>query len=530
MSTPNETTTNTVVYGTSVSSVTVAPSPLVASAAATYVVTFKATSSTEVTSGGNITFTETAGPTNFSTQTGVLVSDSTAGWHFVATGVVGTTTGTLTIPMASVPPGDGISSGDLVTVTAAGITNPANATYSDFDVTTSSDTVAAAAPAYTIGVSGSAGILVTTNPSTASVPSTYTISNFFAGSGGITAGSSITLTAPAGTVLPNTASFYSITDSTTATGSGTASGIVGGSYSNTPTSSSVAFTVPNAINANDQLTLTIQDVINPAVGSYTITLTGNVSPPSAIAPFPDANVTYPNGAFVNFGGTIWTFAGGHAFGIATPTLLSKLQGVDDATILKAAVGAIVPVATARAGTLITTASVNGNATIYYVGTDGELHGFATTAQFLADGYDPALTITVPNLGGMTVGSTAGVAGTAGNALATSADGAIVDSSGTYYVFAGSKAFGIPTTTWLAVVKKADSAVTLAGTITPTQTGASIATGVLLSVSGEVYVAYVGHLFGFKSQAQLALDGYKGTAAVTAPNLGGLSVVTGYTGS
>jgi hypothetical protein len=427
--------------------------------------------------------------------------------------------------MASVPAGDGISAGDLVTVTAAGITNPANATYSDFDVMTSSDTVAAAAPAYTIGVSGSAGILVTTNPSTASVPSTYTISNFFASSA-LPAGTAITLTAPAGTVLPNTASFYSITDSTTASGSGTASGIVGGSY----TGNSVTFTAANAITANDQLTLTIQDVINPAVGSYTITLSGLLSPPSAVAPFPDANVTYANGAFVNFGGTIWTFAGGHAFGIATPTLLSKLQGVDDASILKAAIGAIVPVATARAGTLITTASVNGNATIYYVGTDGELHGFATTAQFLADGYDPALTVTVPNLGGMTVGSTAGVAGTAGNALATSANGAIVDSSGTYYVFAGSKAFGIPTTTALAIIKKADSAVSLTGTISSTQTGASIATGTLLSVAGEVYVAYVGNLFGFKSQAQLAADGYKGTAAVTATNLGGLSVVTGYTGS
>ena len=180
--------------------------------------------------------------------------------------------------------------------------------------------------------------------------------------------------------------------------------------------------------------------------------------------------------------------------------------------------------------MITTNSVNGNATIYAVGADGELHGFSTSEQFTGDGYDPALTVTVPMLGGLTTGSTAGVEGTALTALATSADGAIVDSTGTYYVFDGGKAFGIPTPTWLTAVRKDDTATPLTGSIGSTQTGAGIASGVLLTVSGEVYVSYVGDIFPFKSETQLSADGYAGTAAITLPNLGGLAVVAGYSGS
>ena len=65
-----------------------------------------------------------------------------------------------------------------------------------------------------------------------------------------------------------------------------------------------------------------------------------------------------------------------------------------------------------------------------VGTDGELHEPATPAQFLADGYDPALVVTVTSLNGLLVGATAGSEGQAGNARFPPApDGAIVVSSG-----------------------------------------------------------------------------------------------------
>ena len=255
-----------------------------------------------------------------------------------------------------------------------------------------------------------------------------------------------------------------------------------------------------------------------------------------MAPFPKANATYPNSALINFAGTIYVFAGGHAFGIPTPTVLSKIRSVNPAVPLNAAAGTVVPVQTARPGTLISTYAVNGNATIYVVGTDGQLHGFSTPKQYKAGGYDTALNTTVNNAGGMTIGSTIGVLGAAGTALATSSDGAIVDSSGTYYTFGGGRALGIPTPARLNLIQKYNTATVLTGTVTTTQKQASLASGILLSVGSTtggtavVYVSFNGNAFPFKTLTQLKNDGYGGTPAVQAPNTGGLPVVLTYTGS
>ena len=126
-------------------------------------------------------------------------------------------------------------------------------------------------------------------------------------------------------------------------------------------------------------------------------------------------------------------------------------------MLNAAAGTVVPVVTARSGTLISTYAVNGNATIYVVGTDGELHGFSTPKQYKAAGYDSAINTTVNTTGGMTIGSTIGVLGADGTALATSSDGAIVDSSGTYYTFGGGRALGIPTPARLNLISAHNTA-------------------------------------------------------------------------
>ncbi len=264
-----------------------------------------------------------------------------------------------------------------------------------------------------------------------------------------------------------------------------------------------------------------------------MTFTGNLTGPSAIAPFPLANSTFPNGALINFSGPIYVFAGGHAFGIPSPTALNKIRSVNHAVVLNAAPGTTLPVtSSSRSGTLITTQTVTGNPTIYVVGTDGQLHGFSTPAQLKSTGYDAPLNVTVPNLGGMAVGSTVGVEGAAVSAFATSADGAIVNSSGTVFTFAGGRAFGIPTPASLTRIRKTNNAAELSGTVTATQTGANIASGALLSViatsTATVYVSFVGNIFPFRTPTQLKNDGYGGTAAVPVPNVGGLPVVTGTT--
>ncbi len=186
-------------------------------------------------------------------------------------------------------------------------------------------------------------------------------------------------------------------------------------------------------------------------------------------------------------------------------------------------------ASLRPGTLVSTRAVNGNATIYVASTDGELHGFSTPGQFFGDGYDDALVVTVPSLAHLAIGSTAGAAGPAVTAFATKADGAVVDSSGAFYVFAGGSAFGISTRSKLVKIQSADRAKVLDGPVGPAETEAAIASGALLSAPRKVYVSYQGALYLFRTRAQLASDGYGGTAAVPVAGTGALSIISPHSG-
>ena len=269
------------------------------------------------------------------------------------------------------------------------------------------------------------------------------------------------------------------------------------------------------------LTVTAPVAIAPGPNTTTTTV------PGPVPPFPHSNVSYPNGAIVTFGAAPYVFAGGRAFE-ASASELTAVRKVDPAQVLAAPAGSSAPTAVApRPGVTVSTHAVDGNLTIYVVGADGQLHPFATAGQFLSDGYDPALVITVPNLGGLSVASNAGTVLTA---LATRADGAIVDSSGTFYTFAGGKAFGIPTPAALVEVRKTNPAQELQGSVGRAATGAPIATGVVLSVAGHVYISYQGDVFPFKTAKQLSTDGYGGTPAVPAPHTGGLTIVFPYSGS
>ncbi len=522
-------TTNSVTFGSSVSNATVFESSDLPGASATYTVGFK--SSTALSVGDNILLSEPAGPTNFTTVTGVEVSDTTQGWHYVAAAP------SLVSGSATVPVSDPVNAGDSLVITLANVTNPKAGTVSDFAISTTSDSVPVDAAPYTIeGLTGSAarpiaspssGVVVTPVPDAAGSLASYTISNLHA-STGLTGGvSTIRLVGPAGTVFPGNPSYYNVLDSTRASGSGTVRGAVIGGGTN-----DVIITVPNSISAGDLLELTAQNVVNPGTPSsvYSIDVVGNVNGPTAGPSFPSANVSYPNGAIVNFAGNDYVFAGGRAFAIASSADLAKLQKVDHAAILAAPSGASAPASRApRPGTLLFTRPVNGHATIYVAGTDGELHGFATPKQFKADGYDPALVVTVTSLGGIEVGRSAGSEGSAGDALGTSSDGAIVYSSGAYFVFAGGRAFAIPNANALKAIRAGDKAREVSGTVTTAQKSAGIAGGVVLSALGPVYVSYQGDLFGFRSMAQLRSDGYAGTAAVPVPDTRGLNIET-YSGN
>ena len=163
--------------------------------------------------------------TNFSSSSlEALVTDTTSGAQYVATGAKNVTCGTATANVNSVeiPVIDAISAGDQIVVTVTNVTNPSTvATYSDFAVSTSVDSEAVDAPAYQIGVSSSVGVTVAVSPTTPGALATYTISGLHA-SGGLSGGNQITISVNQtnGTVLPDSSADYALTDSTTTTGSG----------------------------------------------------------------------------------------------------------------------------------------------------------------------------------------------------------------------------------------------------------------------------------------------------------------------
>ncbi len=504
-----ETTTNGLAFGSSVSVVDVTTSPAVAGASAIYTVSFRATTPAPV--GDDIFISESG--TDFSHVTGILVSDASQGWHFIAAGA------TLSSGDAAIPLSQSISAQDTVTLTLVNVINPAAGPISDFKVSTTADAVAALAPTYTIGASSGSGVTVTVDPPAPAAEATYTISNLLASAALIGGSSTITVSAPAGTIFPNNAGLYIIEDSTTSTGSGAVSTISGGG------TGTVVLTVPHTINGGDTLSITIEDSFNPgAGGAYAISLGGDVTGSSTGLVFPGAGVAYPDGALLSFVGTLYVFAGGHAFGVPSPAAAAAVEAVDHAVV--SASPGTVPSTNAVPGTLVV---VYNNPTVYVVGADGQLHGFATPGQFIRDGYDPADVITVPSHGRITLGSTAGAEGAAVSALATASNGALVKSSGTYYVLAGGRAFGVPSPAALKSVKAADKAQLLVGAIGPLA-DAPIADGTLLTVGSTVYVSYGDNLFPFKSTRQLAADGYGGTPSIVVPNTGGLTVETSYSGS
>ena len=312
-----ETTTNGLAFGSSVSVVDVTASPAVAGASAIYTVSFRAT--TPAPAGDDIFISEAG--TDFSHVTGILVSDASQGWHFMAAGA------TLSSGDAAIPLSQSISAQDTVTLTLVNVINPAAGPISDFKVSTTADAVAG--PGADLPDRRQFRFRGDRHrrPTAPAAEATYTISNLLASAALIGGSSTITVSAPAGTVFPNNAGLYIIEDSTTATGSGAVSAISGGG------TSTVVLTVPHTINGGDTLSITIEDSFNPgAAGAYAISLGGDVTGSSTGLVFPGAGVAYPDGALLSFVGTLYVFAGGHAFGVPSPAAAAAVEAVDHAVV------------------------------------------------------------------------------------------------------------------------------------------------------------------------------------------------------
>ncbi len=102
--------------------------------------------------------------------------------------------------------------------------------------------------------------------------------------------------------------------------------------------------------------------------SYSITLLGNVTGPRAVAPFPDADLSYPNGAIVSFSGKFYVFAGGRAFRLQNASALAAVEKVDHAEAEAAPAGTRPASRSPTARDPHFTRPVDGTATIYVAGT------------------------------------------------------------------------------------------------------------------------------------------------------------------
>ena len=488
---------------TSVSGLTITPASTAAAATTSYAFNFKATSTL---TNGSVNVTLASGTTV--SNTGAFVVDNTTGQTLSATVTPGTGTATNTGTVAITGT---VNAGDNVSITLLGVTNPSTGGADSGSVSTTTDSVAVSA-SYTIAAPTSTTLspVVSLSSSAAGVTSTYTITNIVSAAAyakGSTTGQ-IDLYFTTGTGLPLAPSDYTITDLTNSSGSGAPATVT--ADTTIANYSGVDLTVANPIAQNDQLKIVISGVINPSGGTYTAQFAGVNAASQAVSAFPSAGMSYPNGAFVQSGSQIDVIAGGYGFGIPSASVYSQIAANDAATVVDGSF----PTATApRAGTLI---QVAGSAGIWVVGTDGKLYQFSTPAQFLGDGYSPNQVVTVPSAGGLTVGT-----GTPPSAATTMADGSVQNFGGTFYVFDGGQAFGIPNLADANSIIAATGATPIVGSGSAPMAG-TIANGSVLEVLGStnVYVTSGGTAY-LATGTNLTTNGYTTMYAVPVPSLGSM---------
>jgi predicted RNA-binding protein with TRAM domain len=219
-----------------------------------------------------------AAPAGTVLPTFAQIQDTTAGTSFSRSGVRSAGNATLTLHLCC---SDTINSNDVVTVTLDDVKNPNTTGSQTLAVSTSAES-SVTSPAYTLNTSHSV-----TNVTAPSLSSTaggvqhvrYSFGfNAGATNGGLVSPGTITIAAPAGTVLPT---FAQIRDDDTG-----ASFSRSGARANSNATLTLSLCCTDAINPGDHVTITIDDVKNAATGSnYTFNVSTSSSP-TAVASSP----------------------------------------------------------------------------------------------------------------------------------------------------------------------------------------------------------------------------------------------------
>jgi hypothetical protein len=202
---------------------------------------------------------------------------------------------TITVPAAMPPVGPNAQ----VTVVIEDVTNPATAGNYTISISTSSDTSPSATPSFLIGTAVSA---VGNTPSTTAAGASnvvWAVTFKTSATGALTAGTdTITITAPAGSVLPTTSASYVVSETVNNTSvAATAAPNVSG------TTATITVPAGSNISSSDTVTVTINGVTNPSVVTPANTILVNTSKDVAPAAGTFATQTAVSGATVQLTNT-----------------------------------------------------------------------------------------------------------------------------------------------------------------------------------------------------------------------------------
>lgn len=292
--------TTSLTIGTSVTSPSLSISESGAGATGVaYVVGFRPSS--DLPAGGTITLVAPSG-TSFSGAS-VTIVDSThpsssaalAASSVVVTAVDGSPTpnqAVITVPNV-------LYAGDSVYVELNGVTNPPAGTYGgpagNFTVATSSDLVAAPVPSYVVGAAAAPALAtIEVNPTTPLASAQYTIGDLEATANLVVGQATLTLNAPAGTVLPGATADYEVYQVANGQGGANPVAVSGGG------TASVTITLGADVSAGTFLDVVVSGVLNPGPGTYNMTLVGYLQaavapsttvPPTTVPPAPASTTT-----------------------------------------------------------------------------------------------------------------------------------------------------------------------------------------------------------------------------------------------
>ena len=471
----------------------------------------------------------------------------------VTTGASGTAAKLLTSPTAitggyyvELQTPINISSGDIVDIAVAGMTNPSTGTsvtvgVAPFASGTYTAPTAVSATGYSVGTlsigTAVSSVTLSLTNSSAGASSTYTVG--LTTSTALTGGTgTISVSAPSGTVLP--ASGYSVVDLTNAAGSGAVTAAVTPA---TPTNT-VTVTVPNSIGKGDSIELIIPGVTNPGAGTFTkfavntSTDTVPVNAPSYTIGVSSSQTISVSLSTTTVGAVSnWTIGGfqagtsgipaGHVLTLTVPLgtglpstgsqySLVDLTNTSNTSTMTA--GSITNTATTSSIPLTLKTSVPAN-DLLQLAVTGVLNP--------TSGGNYTLTLVSTIAGDIAYTSAAPAPAAAPNAAATGSNGALVNVNGTIYVYAGGVAFGIPTPAAFNSISSSLGNPTVVSASSVTTSG-TVANGTLLQVVGspEIGVVSGGAYYGFSTASQFTSEGYSWSRVIQVPNLGSLTTGSG----